>query len=199
MSCSPFDLKDYYFGELSEADRTAVSAHLEDCPACREEVDRLRLTEAALHSVREEEPPRRIAFVSDRVFEPRWWQTLWNSAPRLGFASASLLAAAILIHAFVLRPVPVAQRPILATVSHEIIDARVNAEVARRVDAAVRSAVAESEARQNAKSVQALNAMRQDLEFQRRADRVAFEETMTLMQKRYNMVLVASNEIGGRP
>ena len=37
---------------------------------------RVRLTLDALSTLREEEVPRRIAFVSDKVFEPRWWQTV---------------------------------------------------------------------------------------------------------------------------
>ncbi|HEX8984358.1 MAG TPA: zf-HC2 domain-containing protein [Bryobacteraceae bacterium] len=195
MSCSPFDLKDYYFGELSEPDRAAVSAHLEACAACREETERLRFTEAMLHSVVDEEPPRRIAFVSDPVFEPRWWRRLWNAGPRLGFASAGVLAAAIVAHGFLARPV-VVQRPALAPA---VVEARIGAEVGRRVDVAVRNAVAESEARQASKTAAAVNAMRQEFDFERRSDRAAFRETLTVMQKRYNMVLVASNDLGGRP
>ncbi len=194
MSCSPFDLKDYFFGELNETERAAAAAHVEGCSACREELDRLRLTEAVLHSLREEEPPRRIAFVSDRVFERHWWQVLWNSGPRLGFASAALVAAAIVVHALAGRPVPAAP-----AVAPAAIEARIEAEVGRRLDAAFRNAVSESEKRQAARTTELVNAVRQDLDFQRRADRVAFEETLTLMQKRYNMVLVASNDLGGRP
>ena len=198
MSCSPFDLKDYFFGELGEAECARVRTHVESCPACAEELDRLRLTEAALHSLREEEPPRRIAFVSDRVFEPRWWQAWWNSAPRLGFASAALLAIAILVHAFA-RPVVVVPRPAVAAAT---IEASLSAGAASRVDDAVRAAVAASEARQARKTAEMVEAARRDIrdiEFQRRADRVAFEETLTLLQKRYNGLLLASAEYGGRP
>ena len=53
--------------------------------------------------------PYRIAFVSDKIFEPRGWAWLWNSAPRLGFVSAAMLAAAILVHGLV-RPAPAATR-----------------------------------------------------------------------------------------
>ena len=42
-------------------------------------------------SLPDEEIPQRIAFVSDRVFEPSWWQTVWRSGPAMGFASAVLL------------------------------------------------------------------------------------------------------------
>jgi anti-sigma factor RsiW len=194
MSCSPFDLKDFFFGELNESEWSEVSAHLERCAGCREELDRFRLTRDALCSVHEEDPPRRIAFVSDKVFEPRWWQALWNSAPRLGFASASVLAAAIMVHAFV-RPAPPTPAPVLDTAA---VEARIGAEVARRVDVAVTSAVARSEARQARKAGEMVEAVRRDVDFQRRADRVAFEEILTVMQKRYANLQLASLE-GDRP
>jgi anti-sigma factor RsiW len=194
MSCSPFDLKDFFFGELSAPERAAVSTHIQGCTVCREELDRLQLTRDSLRSAVEEEPPRRIAFVSDNVFEPRWWQVLWNSGPRLGFASAALLAAAILVHGFV-RPAPQAPAP---SVNAAAIEARVGAEVARRVDAAVQAAVAQSEARQAKKTGEMVEAVRHDFEFQRQSDRVAFQEILTVMQKRYSGLVVASNDLGGR-
>jgi len=195
MSCSPFDLKDYFFGELAEAESARVRTHVESCPTCAEELDRLRLTEGALHSLRQEDPPRRIAFVSDRVFEPRWWQVWWNSAPRLGFASAALLAIAILVHAFA-RPVVVVNRPPVEAAAVQVPARAVDA---GRVDEAVRAAVSESEARQARKTAELVEAARKDIEFQRRADRVQFEETLMLLQKRYNGLLVASADYGGRP
>jgi Putative zinc-finger len=200
MSCSPFDLKDYYFGELGEAECVRVRTHVESCRVCSEELDRFRLTEAALRSLPEQEPPRRIAFAPEKVAGPRWWQTWWNSAPRLGFASAALLAAAILVHALV-RPVVVAPRPAAAPAAIEAraIEARIGEEAARRADAAVRAAVAQSEARQAQRTAELVEAARKDMEFQRRADRVAYEETLTLLQKRYNGLLVASADYGGRP
>lgn len=193
MSCSRLDLKDYLFGELGEPERGEVSAHLEACEPCRDELDRLRATQAALLSVRDEDPPRRIAFVSDRVFEPRWWQALWNSGPRLGFASASLLAAAILVHAFV-RPALVAPAPAVNTAA---IEARISGAVARRMETAVQAAVARSETTETKKTGELVEAARQDFEFQRQADRVAFQEVLTVMQKRYGGLLLASNEAGG--
>jgi negative regulator of sigma E activity len=195
MSCSPVDLKDFLFGELSDSERGRIRSHMETCARCSEELERLRLMQAALHAVPEEEPPRRIAFVSDKVFEPRWWQVWWNSAPRLGFASAALLAAAIVVHA-VAGP---AQRPApSAVVDTAAIEGRVKAEVASRMDAAVKTAVAESEMRQARKAGEMVEAVRRDLEFQRQADHIAFEETLTVLQKRYSGLLVASSDFGGR-
>src|SRR5512141_2147832 len=99
MTCS-FDLKEYALGESSLDQAREIEAHLADCAACRDEVSRLQLTQASLLAWRDEEIPRRIAFVSDKVFEPRWYQRLWNSTPQLGFLAAALLACAILVHAF---------------------------------------------------------------------------------------------------
>ncbi len=87
MNCP--DLKAYLFGE-----EPGAAEHLKTCRSCQEEWARLQLTHAALRTLPEEEVPRRIAFVSDKVFEPRWWQRI----PRFVTATA-MLSAAILFHA----------------------------------------------------------------------------------------------------
>src|ERR1035438_9790460 len=97
MSCSPFDLRDYFLKELTDPQQHQVEAHVQDCSGCREELDRLRLTGAALCSWREEEIPQRIGFVSDPVFQRSWWAAFWGSSARLGFASAAVLSVAILV------------------------------------------------------------------------------------------------------
>ena len=102
MSCSPFDLKEYFLKELPPPQAAQVEEHIHTCSECREDFDRLRLTEAALFSLRDEEIPQRIAFVSDKIFEPspvrRWISGFWGSAGRLGFASAAMLSAAIFFY-----------------------------------------------------------------------------------------------------
>jgi anti-sigma factor RsiW len=152
MSCSPFDLKDYFLKELPDANRRLVEDHLRTCPACQEELDRLRLTEAALFALRDEEVPQRIGFVSDEVFEParwrRWWGALWGSAARLGFASAAMLSIAILVHAFV-RPAPLAP---LASLPPAAVASISPAEVQSLIQAAVSQRVSQSEARQAEKT-----------------------------------------------
>src|ERR1700722_432174 len=127
MSCSSDDLKAYVVGEMTRQERGMVDDHVRGCQSCREELDRLNLTQAALASLEEEEIPRRIAFVSDRVFEPRWWQTMWRSGPVMGFASASVLAAAILVVGFA--------RPNIVDTAQ--IERRVEAQVSAQVQAAV--------------------------------------------------------------
>lgn len=133
MSCSPFDLRDYFFGELPEEDRRQADLHIQSCLSCREEVDRLRSTQAALLTIADEEIPQRIGFVSDRAPEPspmrRWW---------LGFASAAMLSAAIVVSA-VQRPAPTA------------------ADFERQVNEAVAKAVAENDARHEERTAKLLD------------------------------------------
>jgi hypothetical protein len=182
MNCAPSDLKDYLFGELPEAGRRQVEQHLAACERCREEFERLKLTQSALAALREEEPPRRIAFVSDKVFEPRWWRRLWQPSPRWAFASALVLGAAIVAHGFLTGmtpPPPPAQAPVN-------FEARVAEEVARRLPAAVDRAVAEREARW-LRQVAELEAK---WDFERRADVAAFQEQVNYLKKRLDVATI---------
>jgi anti-sigma factor RsiW len=155
MNCSPFDLKDYFLQELPSPERVQVEAHVNHCPACREELERLHLTGAALFSLRDEEIPQRIAFVSDQIFEPsplrRWFSGFWGSTARLGFASALVLSASIFYFAAT-RPAPApvhtAVTPSMAAVSPT------PQEVQQQIQQAVSKAVAAVEARQAEKNRQ---------------------------------------------
>jgi hypothetical protein len=122
------------------------------------------MTLDAMATLREEELPRRIAFVSDKVFEPRWYQKIAQAFLRPSFAAAGLIAAAILIHAFV-RPVS-APNNIAAQVDTRAIESRVTAEVTARlqnemaaaVNTAVTKAVAETEKRDDHRTALLLSA-----------------------------------------
>lgn len=95
MSQAPHDLRDYLFDELRSDERLEVEAYLSTSAEAREELDRLRTTQQALRSVPDEEMPRRIGFISDKVFEPsrarRWWLGFSDAAPRFGFSMAAVL------------------------------------------------------------------------------------------------------------
>src|SRR5579871_4947343 len=104
MSCTALDVKAYFLGELTGAAKDAARLHLDGCAECREEYDQLGAVHSALRALPDEEVPRRISFVSDRIFEPRWWHAIWRSGPAMAFASALVLAAAILGHGFASRP-----------------------------------------------------------------------------------------------
>ena len=154
MSCSPFELKDYFLQELSAPQQREVEAHVKACRSCREELDRLQLTGAALFSLRDEEIPQRIAFVSDKVFEPspwrRWWGTFWGSSARVGFAAAAMLSVALVVSA-VMRTAPagpvVIDRPTapVTTVSDTEIQARIDVAVAKAVGEKTAQMVADLE------------------------------------------------------
>src|SRR5580704_5032915 len=129
MNCESYDWKAYALGELDRSARREAEAHADTCPACREELAALRLTLDAMSTLREEEIPRRIAFVSDQIFEPRWYTRAFRSLWTPNFAAACVVAGAILVHAFAR---PAGPDP-----------AAVNAQI----DAAVTRAVAVVEAR----------------------------------------------------
>ena len=155
MSCSPFDLRDFVLKELSEPEARQVDAHVRGCAGCREEMERLQVTEAALFSLRDEEIPQRIAFVSDKIFEPspwrRAWAAFWGSTARLGFASAAMLSVALIVFSLA-RPAgtPVSGGPATARVVTPAVTQPASiseAEIQQRVQTAVDQAVAASEAR----------------------------------------------------
>jgi hypothetical protein len=192
MSCSPFELKDYVFGELAAAERKGVEQHASACASCREELERLRVTAAALAALPDEEVPRRIAFVSDKVFEPNWWERFWQSAPRLGFASAAMLSLAILVHAF-LNP---AVAPPRIDTAH--LEQRIQQEFERRLPAAVKAAVASLEAEQQVRLTKAVGDVEKRHEFERKADMLAVEANFHVLRQQMNRMYVASSELGAR-
>jgi anti-sigma factor RsiW len=186
MSCSPFDLRDYLFGELEEPGRRQVEVHVHSCVHCTEDLERLRLTHSTLLALRDEEVPQRIGFVSDKVFEPsparRAWQSLWGSSPKLGFASAAMLSAALVIFAFF--------RPAAAVSAPSADPAKIEQQVSARVTAAVEKAVTESEARQAGKAAALLAAAEQRFDEQRQADRANLEnlaQSVVVLQKQVNV------------
>ena len=96
MKQAPHDLRDYALGELNAAQRAEVEAYLAAEPAARAEVESLRATCASLRQMPAEEPPRRIAFVSDKIFEPsmgaRLLRWLRLDGPRFALGMAAVMA-----------------------------------------------------------------------------------------------------------
>jgi len=184
MSCSPFDLRDYLFDELAEEKRRQVDQHVRSCGGCHEELERLRITHSTLLTLREEEVPQRIGFVSDKVFEPsglrRVWQTFWNSSAKLGFASAAMVSVALLLFTF-FRQAPAMSSGVPVDTS------RIEAQVASRVSAAVEKAVTESETRQSGKTAALLAAAEQRFERQRETDMLNVRQSFEVLQKHYNV------------
>ena len=140
MACSVFDVRDYFFGELPESERGPVEAHLAACSDCATELDQLRALRGNLMMLRDEEAPRRIGFVSDKIFEPspvrRWIGGFWLSGARLGFASAAMLSVGLL--AYSLRQQPnVIERRVEVAAAAPASGPDVKALVAQAVSAAM--------------------------------------------------------------
>jgi len=192
MKCTSFDLNAYYFGELPADERRGAEEHVAACAACRAELERLRVTQTALASIPDEEIPQRVAFVSDKVFEPNWWQRLWRPGPQWALVSAGLIAAAILLHGYMYRP---AAAP---AVEAQVIETRVEAELARRLPVALDQAVSRLEARHRAQVREAVAAVEKRAEIERKAQMAAFEENLDVLRKRFNVMYLASANMGGR-
>ena len=188
MNCSSIDLKAYFLGEMDRDAKSACEDHITRCDDCHEELERLRLTQTALMAMPDEAIPQRIAFVSDRVFEPRWWQTIWRSGPAMGFASAALLSGAILVHG-VTRPAPVvmASAPLMQVT--QVDQARID----RQIQEQVTKAAVGMRKQQAAESAKLVAAVEQKLEFRHRSDLVSAQETIRMYQQQMGRLMVAYN------
>ena len=188
MSCSPYDLRDYLFDELTDSQRGQVRAHVKTCEPCGAELEALRLTHSALLTLRDEEIPQRIGFVSDKVFEPsplrRWFAGFWTSAARIGFVSSAMLSAALLVHAFL--PAQIvhkdAQSPQVtqAEIDHRVeaaIATQVKAQVDARIAEAVTQAVADTEERAQKRTTAILASYEKRLDMERWAYTVQLEKS----------------------
>ena len=176
-------LRDYAFGELPAAGQPELEQHLGVCGECALELDRLRLTTAALRTLPDREIPQRIAFVSDKVFEPspvsRFFAGFWNSAARVGFASACVLGAALIVSAYH-RPVEV----------RTVVQAA-NTDVSKQVNDAVTKAVAQVKI-ENARDIEAIGH-KYEQEYQDRMTTVA--ANFEMLQKRLGTSLIAANDM----
>src|SRR5580658_4452903 len=198
MSCSPFDLRDYYFKDLAENERRLTEVHVRTCALCREDLDRLRGTESALLALPDEEIPQRIGFVSDPVFQPsrlpRGWAAFWGSAARLGFAGAAMLSVALMVFSLT-RPVPRVNAPGPA-ISRTALEAEVSQRVSAAVANAVARAVADSEARQSRQTQELVAASDRRHALETQEMKVRFEEYIDVANKHLNTLMLASNEAG---
>jgi hypothetical protein len=166
-------LRDYAFDELPVAERPEMERHISTCGDCAAELDSLRLTTATLRALPDREIPQRIAFVSDKVFEPspvaRFFRSAWA-----GFASAALMAAALF---FV-----VAHQP--APVTKTVIQTASGTDVTKQIDEAVAKAVTQVRAEDTQLTKAALAEAELKHEREHRMLMVAFEQNMEVMQKR---------------
>lgn len=192
------DWKAFALGELDPEALRQAEAHAAACSDCRDELAGVRLTLDTLSTLREEEIPKRIAFVSDKVFEPRWWQSFL----RPSFAAGGLIAAAIMIHAFV-RPIsPVSATPgdaaaIEARVEQQVAE-RMRSEIGNAVSAAVTKAVADTEQREEQRTVQLLAATEKRYTDQRREDFATAAANNEMLSKQFARMYAINTGLGVR-
>ena len=194
MSCAPFDLRDYFFGELTAAEAKQVDGHIASCEDCRGEVSRMDVTRVAMMTLPMEEPPRRIAFVSDKVFEPTLWQRFWRSGPAVGFASAGMLAAGLFVNALT-RPSPIVQ---YSNVNYSALEARVREEVAKQIPVEVAKAVALVEERDRQHLNLAVSNVAKKYEQKYELDMVALRASLEIQQSKVTHTLIAAIDAGAR-
>ncbi|MCS7025531.1 MAG: hypothetical protein NZV14_12090 [Bryobacteraceae bacterium] len=203
---SPAELYGYILGELSPAERLEVEQRIASDPDLALHVERLALTHQLLRRLPEEEPPRRIAFVSDQVFEPNWFRRWWGSPARTVFAGLAMLSLAILAHAWFTRSAAVAPQPPASVAGarpadlEAIVQARVEQEVARRLEPALARAVAAVESKQQQITALRIAAAMREAEkkyaLERQALLVSVEENLTQLRKQLNRFYIASAERG---
>lgn len=176
-------LHDYAMGELAPAEYAALEQHVAVCGECAVELDRLRITTAALRILPDREIPQRIAFVSDKVFQPsplgRFFGGFRNSAAWLGFASACVLSGAIVFSA--------SHRP---AEIRTVVQAA-NVDVSKQVNDAVTKAVAQVRAEDAVKIEKANQKI--EREYDARLAEVA--ESYAVLQKRLGSSLLASADL----
>jgi uncharacterized protein YdaU (DUF1376 family) len=179
--CDREQLRDYAFDELAGAARAAMEGHIAGCAECAAELAQLELTTAALRVLPDQEIPQRIAFVSDKVFEPspvaRFFSAFWNSGARLGFVSACMLAAALFANVW--------RRPIeIRTETKTMVPANFSQQIDARVNKAVSDAVARVHEEDARVLKAAIESADHKSEQRRRALMVAMSEEMNTLQKR---------------
>ena len=169
-------IRDYAFDEIDAAGRSAVERHLPQCAECRAELDQLRLTTAALRVLPDVEIPQRIAFVSDKVFEPSRWSR-WFTGARLGFASALVMAVALVTVVY--------RQPVVTPVTVAGGGPSADA-ITRQIDDAVKTAVAQVREEDMRMTRAALEMSDKRHAAEHRALLTAVEENLTVLEKRYN-------------
>jgi anti-sigma factor RsiW len=187
-------LRDYAFEESGADERQEMERHLATCGECALELDRLRVTTAALRTLPDREIPQRIAFVSDRVFAPSRWRAgfgnFWNSAAQLGFASACVLAAALVITAWH-RPVEV--RTVIQATGQQVNSQDIDKEITRQVNDSVAKAIAQVRVEDAQTMRAALKSVERKYEGEHRDLMVAMGEDLKVLQARLNTWTIASN------
>lgn len=111
--CDPEILARYYDGELSEDEGRSVTAHLDHCPECRQQINDYRnlsdMVQDEIHTVLSRTDfhsmeSRLLNRVPKKRLKPQTFRR-WPTFPRSVFVPVSALAAALLIILYIYLPV----------------------------------------------------------------------------------------------
>ncbi len=119
----------------------------------------------------------------------------------MGFASALVLAAAILAHGTMMRPALVtAPAPLqVASVNPGMAQNQIDERVRTAVKVAVADAVAQIEQRQASQNLKVLDAAEKHLEARYQSRMIAAQETIRMYQQQAGRMLVAFNNSQSGP
>ncbi len=194
MNCP--DIKDLYYGELSEPERQSIKQHLEACESCRVEAERLSRVVNYLRNAPDQEPITRIRFVSDKVFEPTLWRRLSaRIAPSLAWQAALSLPLWIafgLLLSGRLATEYQASPEVRPAVSQQETEARIQKLVDGRVASAVETAVAQVEARNEEQTRTQMAAFRSQYNRDREQFHEAAYSFYRNLDQKVNRVALAS-------
>lgn len=99
-------LSDYLNGDLSDAQREAVQAHLQSCAACRRDLDSLRLTVSLVRQLPLAPVPRSFAISVPERRRHAWLPWLRLSTGALAAVFVALLAVRLILPAALVEPGP---------------------------------------------------------------------------------------------
>ena len=189
------ELQDYFFGELNQEERASMEKRLAGSEDLRRDLRRLEMTATALRMLPDEEPPQRIAFVSDKVFQPslaaRVGKWLAGAAPVLASAALSgLVVFAVMDRRPQVTPAP-------APVEHRIEAVKTPGMDQAEVKTLIATAVAAAEARNAEKMRVTLAEADRRHDMERKQMLLDVQDTMAYMQKKMNVLQVASADLGG--
>lgn len=184
-------LRDYFFDEMPAGERAAMEAQLAASPELRAELRQLEMTATALRMLPDQEPPRRIAFVSDKVLAPSWS----SRAARWMFGAGPVLASAALSALAVFWVMTNRTAPVP---SPSVVTRTQVTQDPGKVEALIRDAVAQSELRSTEKTKLLLADAERRHELERQQLLLNVQDTLNYWQKKMNVMQVASVDLGAR-
>src|SRR5262249_16076434 len=121
-----------------------------------------------------------------------WYQTIWHSGPAMGFASAAILAAAILVHGFSIYGIA---RPNGAPASATIVN---TAEIEQRIEQGVKARLDAAERKHSEEMAARLAAREKRSEAKRKEDLAWADQAARYYDQKIARFMTAANDRAGQ-